>query len=213
MRVVLIELFKKWGMPKCIRVDNGMPLGDPQRKSIPELALWLIGKGIDVIFNRPRQPTDNAKVERMQRTTKNWAEITESKNLKDLDRKLKVAGVFQRQKFKVSRLQNRTRLEAYPTLLSNSRSYDANYFKVERAYKRLEAWTFIRKLSSGKQIGLYHQSYFIGKECSIEFLTAKFDAENICWNICDNQHQLIRSFPALNLMPENIQNLTVGQRT
>ena len=63
VRQKLIELFQQWGMPLSIRVDNGMPLGDPQRKSIPELSLWILAKNIEVIFNRPRQPTDNAKVE------------------------------------------------------------------------------------------------------------------------------------------------------
>ena len=84
----MIHAFKKWGKPKSIRVDNGKPLGDPQRKSIPPLALWLEGMGIQVIFNRPRRPTDNAKVERMQQTTKNWAGVEACKNLAQLKRQL-----------------------------------------------------------------------------------------------------------------------------
>lgn len=209
----LIKLFKYWGMPKSIRVDNGMPLGDPQRKSIPELALWLIAKGIDVIFNRPRQPTDNAKVERMQRTTKNWAEIADSKNIEDLNLKLKMASIFQREKYKVTRLQNRTRLEVFPSLYSNNKIYDPHDFQIDRAYKRLEGWTFIRKVSTGSQLALYGQSYFIGKGYRNQYLTAKFNTEKICWEICDNQHQQICTFPARNLESENIKNLTVGQRT
>ncbi|MEO1515517.1 MAG: hypothetical protein AAFV95_10900 [Bacteroidota bacterium] len=108
-------------MPLSIRVDNGMPLGDPQRKSIPELSLWLLGKNIEVIFNRPRQPTDNARVERMQQTTKNWASIEQAQNFEDLDRRLKQTIIIQREKFKVSRLQNRTKLEVYPELSRNNR--------------------------------------------------------------------------------------------
>lgn len=190
-----------------------MPLGDPQRKSIPELALWLIAKGVQVIFNRPRQPTDNAKVERMQRTTKNWAEIETAYNAEDLKQKLQIACIFQREKFKVSRLGNKTRLEIFPSLLLKKKIYDPSFFEVQKAYQRLEGWTFIRKVSSGKQLALYGQSYFIGQEYRNQYLTAMFDAQSITWRILDNQHKLITSFPARNLKPENIQNLTVGQRT
>jgi hypothetical protein len=38
VKQALINLFKKWGMPKSIRVDNGKPLGDPQRKLVPLLS-------------------------------------------------------------------------------------------------------------------------------------------------------------------------------
>ncbi len=54
---------------------------NPQRKSIPPLALWLTAMNVVVIFNRPRRPTDNAKVERMQRTTKNWAQVKDCEDI------------------------------------------------------------------------------------------------------------------------------------
>src|SRR3954468_7857520 len=80
------QSFEQWGLPTHIRVDNGKPFGDPQRCSIPELALWLTGLGIEVIWNRPRTPKDNAKVERMQATTSRWKRrssviVTQSCNL------------------------------------------------------------------------------------------------------------------------------------
>ena len=70
----LIAVFKHWGLPRKIKVDNGKPLGDPQRASVPELALWLVGLGVDVEWIAPRSPRQNATVERMQRTTAQWAE-------------------------------------------------------------------------------------------------------------------------------------------
>ena len=66
---VLQQSFEQWGLPKSIKVDNGKPFGDPQRSSVPVLALWLIGLGVEVIWNPPRSPRANAKVERMQGTT------------------------------------------------------------------------------------------------------------------------------------------------
>ena len=68
-------VFQRWGMPVLIKVDNGQPFGDPQKKTIPVLALWLMSLKIKVIWNRPRQPRDNAKVERMQGTSKRWVDL------------------------------------------------------------------------------------------------------------------------------------------
>ena len=64
MQQTMKQIFEQWGLPSYIRVDNGKPFGDPQRCSIPELGLWLIGLGIEVVWNRPRTPKDNATVER-----------------------------------------------------------------------------------------------------------------------------------------------------
>jgi len=209
----LIELFKQWGTPLSIRVDNGMPLGDPQRKAIPELSLWILSKNIGVIFNRPRQPTDNAKVERMQQTTKNWAVIAQAKNIVDLQQRLDNAVIIQREKFSVSRLQNRTRLEAYPTLLTNSRSYDDEFFDTTKAYQRLADCSFVRKVSSKGQISLYGHKYALPKKHKATFVHVKFDPKLIQWKILDEHNKFILSKDATNLLPENIRNLSVGQRT
>src|SRR5437867_5557619 len=75
IQAALLRCFRRWGLPRAIKVDNGKPFGDPQRTSVPELALWLCGLGVGVIWNPPRSPRDNAKVERMQGTTAAWAEV------------------------------------------------------------------------------------------------------------------------------------------
>ena len=200
-------------MPLSIRVDNGMPLGDPQRKSIPELSLWILSKNIEVIFNRPRQPTDNAKVERMQQTTKNWAIIDQAENLVDLEQRLNYAITIQREKFAVSRLQSRTRLNAYPALLTNKRFYDAQSFDPQKAYQRLADCSFVRKVSSQGQISVYGQRYSVPKKYKATFVHIKFDPMQIEWKIFDEHNKFILHPSASNLKPENIRNLSVGQRT
>ena len=213
MRQALEELFVQWGMPIAIRVDNGMPLGDPQRKSIPELALWLLCKDIEVIFNRPRLPTDNAKVERMQRTTKNWAEVTQAKDIDDLAARLEQAIIIQREKLKVRRLGRRTRLQAYPSLVSNNRLYSPDYFCVEKAYKRLEGWTMVRKVSSHGQISLYGVQHHIGKQHKGAYVSIKLHSQSLQWIVYDGNNNLIAQCQASNLSADNIKNLSVGQRT
>lgn len=190
-----------------------MPLGDPQRKSIPELSLWILSKGIKVIFNRPRQPTDNAKVERMQQTTKNWAVIDQAKHIVDLEQRLQQAIIIQREKFTVRRLQNQTRLQAYPNLRNKSRPYQADFFDPSKAYCRLAGCSFVRKVSIQGQISLYGQLYMIPKKYKATFVHVKFDPEQIQWIFFDQHNKFIVSKDALNLKAEHIRNLSVGQRT
>ena len=48
---------EQFGMPKCIRVDNG-----PEFVS-KELDLWAYANGVTLDFSRPGKPTDNAYIE------------------------------------------------------------------------------------------------------------------------------------------------------
>ncbi len=57
------HVFVRWGLPDRVRVDNGYPWAS-SRDLPPELALWLIGLGVEPIWNPPAQPTRNPKVER-----------------------------------------------------------------------------------------------------------------------------------------------------
>ena len=70
IRDTLIRIFKKWGKPKAIRMDNGEPFGSQDPSTTTELALWLVGYGIHVIWNKPGCPQQNGKVERNQSTSR-----------------------------------------------------------------------------------------------------------------------------------------------
>jgi transposase InsO family protein len=65
--------FARWGLPGRARFDNGKPWGSTGDWPTV-LALWLIGLGIDITWNRPRRPQENGVVERSQGTGKRWAE-------------------------------------------------------------------------------------------------------------------------------------------
>jgi hypothetical protein len=55
VRVQLRHALSRWGRPEYIRVDNGSPWGS--KGDFPtELAMWLIGLGIGMIWNTPRRP-------------------------------------------------------------------------------------------------------------------------------------------------------------
>jgi hypothetical protein len=114
VRTKLIEVFKRWGRCGAMRVDNGEPLGAPQPNTTSPLALWLIGQDVDMIFNKPRCPQANAKVERMQEISARWAELHNAHDCFDLQSRLDQAACFHREQFKVSWLGGRTRLAVFP---------------------------------------------------------------------------------------------------
>ena len=110
-------VFEHWGLPQAIKIDNGRPFGDPKRLQIPLLPLWLVGYGIEPIWNRAAQPTDNAKVERAQATTANWADLDTCSDLADLRQKMAGVILTQRERYPVRRLNQQTRQQAYPELI------------------------------------------------------------------------------------------------
>lgn len=208
----LIEVFLIWGKPGACRVDNGAPLGNPKMSSTSAIALWLICLEIDMIWNKPRSPQMNPKVERMQATSANWVTVRDCADMEELQRRLDDEAEVQRMRYPVKRLDGKTRMEAYPELLTAKRPYHAQDFSVERAHQFLSKKTYIRKADKGGCIVLYNQLYNLSvkyKGCSIQ---AKFDAQKAEWHFYSDR-ELIKVFAAQNLTKERILDLTVYQRT
>ena len=94
--------FKRWGRPASMRVDNGNPWGSCGDLPTP-FALWLIGLGIEVIWNPPRRPQDNGVVERSQGVASNWAEPDRCRNAAELQRRLNEEDRVQRESYRHGR--------------------------------------------------------------------------------------------------------------
>lgn len=178
-----------------MRVDNGEPFGNSSNKMIPALSLWLIGHDVDMIWNQPYCPKQNAVVERMQDTSQRWAEIDTIPNLLRLQQRLDEESLIQRAVFPVSRLAHRTRLESYPELLTHQRIWEPHkegHFCEKRVYATLEQRVFVRKSSASAQINLFGQRISIGKKenCSI-YVQVKFCKETVRWKIF-NQKTVVK---------------------
>ena len=52
VQAVLSTWFAQWGLPAQLRVDNGAPWGG-RNDLPPDLALWLLGLGITIVWNGP----------------------------------------------------------------------------------------------------------------------------------------------------------------
>ena len=69
-RRVFIGLFRRYGLPKVIRMDNGSPFGSTGARGRSVLSVWWLTLGIRVEFSRPGHPEENGAHEQMPRELK-----------------------------------------------------------------------------------------------------------------------------------------------
>lgn len=83
VKPLLIETFKRYGLPQRINVDNGNPWGSLfENARYTTLSKWLIRIGIKISYSRPGHPQTNGKDERFHRTLK--AELITPQYFRDL---------------------------------------------------------------------------------------------------------------------------------
>lgn len=79
----LTEVFRHYGLPERITMDNGSPWGCDTAPYHTALTLWLVRLGIGVSHSRPYHPQTQGKLERFHRTLK--AELLAYESLKNLE--------------------------------------------------------------------------------------------------------------------------------
>lgn len=211
IQAVLRRSFRRWGLPRAIKVDNGRPLGDMQRTSVPELALWLIALGINMIWNPPRSPRANAKVERMQATTARWAEVKSCRTCKQLQKKLDKAAQLQREKYRPRRLGGKSRKQVYKALWQNTRRYHRDSFDVKRVYRYLNTVTFRRKVNKSGFLTFYAQWVYVGTAYKTQTMDLRFDNRKKHFHLCDETGSRLAWFAADNFTSKHIRSLSVCQ--
>lgn len=211
MQQTLVRIFERRNKPGAFRVDNGEPLGSPANDTAPPLSLWLIAHDIDMIWNKPRSPQMNGVVEHMQDTSSRWAEIHHCGTYGELQRRLDQEALVQRRHFPVTRLKNKTRLEAFPDLEKSGRAWRPDDFCPRRVYEFLAKKTFTRKVSSNGQItqgGRCIGGLSKFKKLSVQL---KFNPDDLHWEIYHDYKCIKRVCAADQLSPERLQNLSVYQ--
>lgn len=212
VRDALERVLIRWGCPGHIKVDNGRPLGDPGSDLPPVLALWLIGLGVGLIWNRPGQPTDNAKVERMQAVTAAWSEPRQCADAEVLGAHLDHAAYLQRSRYRVRRLRHRTREAAFPDLLSGGRRYEAAGFDVGRVLAFLGGGTWVRRVSKRGQVHFYGQRWFLGACHRRRRVWIRLDLATRQWVALDEAGVELKRFGSSFLSGAAICELSLNQR-
>jgi transposase InsO family protein len=67
---VLLALFRRYGLPRVLRMDNGTPFGAGGPRGWSRLSASWVKLGIRLEYGRPRCPQDNAGHEQMHRVLK-----------------------------------------------------------------------------------------------------------------------------------------------
>ena len=182
----LRRCFEHWGRPASVRVDNGNPWGSCGDLPTP-LALWLIGLGIQVIWNPPRRPQDNGVVERSQGVASNWAEPDRCRSVAELQRRLNEEDRVQRELYPHGSC--RSRLEAYPSLRHSKRPYsvawERGHWSWDTVLGQLAGVMMPRKVDCSGKIGLYNEKLYVGSFIKGKEVMVHFDAGAAEWVISD----------------------------
>lgn len=205
----MIVFFKKWGKPQALRIDNGEPFGSPEPSSTSALALCLIAYGINVHTNKPHSPQQNGKVERQQGTSIRWSEVEKCDNMTIAQEHLDEACAIQRERYPVSRLKGKTRLQVFPELLDKQRPWLPKDFDTQRVYEFIAKKQYVRKVSSNGQITHFSQKLFVGLAYKAQYVSLKLNPFVVSWEVNTANGQYIRSIKASNLSKLKIKNLTV----
>ncbi len=200
-------------MPARIRVDNGAPWGNTHRDLPSPLSLWLIGLGVEVIWNRPRHPTDNGVVERGQGVLQQWVEVARCRSLAELEQWLAWAVEMQREKYPAC--DGKSRMASYPQLVHSGRSYEAaceaQIWDIERVYYWLSQGVWARKVDKVGYISLYNYSYSVGRPYRGQTVYVQFDSETGTWAVRDSQGGEIKRFQARGIETDAIRHLCVSR--
>jgi hypothetical protein len=212
----MVQVFKKWGKPKAIRVDNGEPFGSPESSTTTPLALWLIGYGIHVIWNKPACPQQNGKVERNQSTSRRWSEVMKCPDFETAQKQLDEAARIQRDDFPVSRLKNQTRKEVFGELYTIYRPWDDSIFNPMLVYEFLKTKKYVRKVSSNSQITLFGYQHNIGVAYKGQYVSLKLevtileDAQPLlAWVVSDSNEKFIKTIAITYLSKQNLLDLNI----
>jgi hypothetical protein len=213
VQAALRTIFARWGLPKRMRVDNGAPWGSFGDLP-PALALWLIGLGVEVIWNRPGHAQENGRVERTHGVIAQWAEPERCAGVLVLQRHVEWAIEIQREKYPA--INGQSRSQAYPTLLDGARFYDPSQeealWDLERVHVFLAQGVGSRRVSKVGRISLYNRDYPVGRPYARQDVSVRFDAVSREWVILDNQgDEIVRHAPK-EISRERILALDVSRR-
>ena len=196
-----------------MRVDNGSPWGS--KGDLPtDLALWLIGLGIRMIWNPPRQPQKNGMVERSQGTGKRWGEPERCQTVKALQEQIDEMDAIQRGEYPFR--QGRPRLALFPDLEHSGRPYrrrqERKLWDWNRVADHLAQYVIPHQVDSRGQVTIYKRNYYVGTVHAGQIIATSFDPAACEWIFRSLDGTELRSRPAPELTQASIMSLRVTTR-
>lgn len=201
----------RWGLPQAMKFDNGQPFADTTANMIPPLALWLLGIGIELIYNRPNSPQANAKVERCQGTSARWAEPGQTASAAQLKHRLEEVCHDHVFRYPTRVCSGKTRIVCFPELLENPRLFQPEQFDLSKVMDFVARGTYVRSVSKTGQIAIFKARHCLGQKFKYQEVTLKFDPHHCEWVVYDRNGTMLKKFKATNLTKENILNLKLSK--
>jgi hypothetical protein len=209
----LRQVFRRWGLPGRLRADNGYPWGCSSDLP-PELALWLIGLGIDLHWIPPGCPQQNGVVERGQQTGQNWCEPQTCDGPGQLQTRCDDMDRRQRERYPYR--DGRSRWDVYPGLAHSGRPYsqrrERSQWDVTRVWQTLAQWVVPRQVDCTGSVSLYHRGRYVGKPYIGTRVYVSLDPTGPTWVIADQSGRQLRTHTADELTAERIRSLSVTCR-
>ena len=209
--------FTKWGLPEGIQTDNESVYGSPPTKNFPTLfTLWLVGLGLNHQLSRPKQPTDQAHVERTHQTIFYWLEKGEAwANLNELQAELDEACLMHNEVLpsRAGDCNGRPPLEAHPLARCPLRPYHPSaelaLFDLERVDRFLAQFTWSYKVTKVGQFKIADQRYSAGMAYAGQTICVRFEPEGRQFALYESQKgTFIKRFKAKGLDVATITGLT-----
>jgi hypothetical protein len=209
----LRHAWARWGRPQRLRVDNGAPWGSGG--DLPtNLALWLWGLGIEVLWNHPHRPKENAVVERSQGISQRWTEPHTCADAQECQQRLDRMDRIQREKY--PSIQGRSRRQAYPQLTFSGRPYrrawEARHWNLQRALDGLAEYAVRRRVDGKGQVCLYERPQYVGISYRGQDVYATLDPVTCEWVFLDPAGNVVRRRAAAELTQERIVGLSVSKK-
>lgn len=219
VRTFLRDCFARWGLPQEIQTDGDASLVAPMAKAaLPSrFTLWLTGLGIDHLVTRRGRPTDNAEVERWQRTLTDYViRGNEDKSIAQLQTCLQQAWeeLLAERPSWAKNCQGRPPLEAYPELQQTARPYRFDHelalFDLQRVDDFLATLSWPRLVNEKGQVVLdQRRRYPLGRRFAGQEVTVRFDPTDrhfVFFAAADPTEELGRK-PARDLTADNLTDI------
>ena len=207
------ETFRRWGLPERLRSDNGYPWGT-SGDFPPELALWVIGLGVEMVWIPPGCPQENGVVERAQGTGQNWTEPETCRSAAELQRRCDEMDRRQRERYPYR--EDRSRWEVYPELQHSGRAYsdrwEQRHWDLSRVLDVVSQQVVRRHVDASGSVSLYHRTRYVGKPQIGKYVYVSLDPTGPTWVFADESGREVRTHPADELTAERIRNLSVSSR-
>ena len=211
VQACLRAVFARWGLPARIRVDRGAPWGSWSDLP-PALALWWLGLGIAVAWNRPRRPQQNGHVERFHGLLDAWGEPAACPDLAAWAAKVAWVVALQRERYPA--VAGASRAAACPALAAGGRAYDPAAEEAGWDLARVRAFlgqgVWARRVDKVGRISLYDHPYGVGRRYAGPEVWVRFDAQAGEWVVRDATDRELARHAAAELTTERIVGLRVG---